>query len=130
MRQDLFFAKLDELNQALMRLEDRVRRAQSADDAQLRAEIEALRAECAAGERRLTQCAEFGRLDELRRLAQWELRLCACAEKVLPEEQDAEMAILRAEFAMDAAIQAAGRAQLAALTAIEQTRLEEREESR
>lgn len=130
MRQDVLSAKLDELNQALIRLEDRARRAQAADTGWLRGEIEELRAECAAGKRRLARCAELGRLDELRELAQWELRLCACVEEGLPEAQDAEMAILRAEFAIDAAIQAAGWAHLTALAAIEQTRREEEEERR
>lgn len=126
MRQGLLEVKLDELRRALTRLEIRTRDAQSADDASLHAQIEALQEECRAWEEALNACAREGRQEELRRLAQWELRLCDCAEKVLPEKQDAEMATLRAEFAIDAAVQAAARAQLAALTAIEQTRTQER----
>lgn len=124
MKQEVLSAKLLELEQAVRQLETRTRELQSGDVERLREEIETLIRCCDEGDERFRACALTSRNPVMRELAGREMHFCERIREITAN-QDEEMCILQAEFAIDAAIQAARRAQLAALIAIDRVNTNE-----
>lgn len=130
MQQKLFSAKLEELNRALSEIEKRAALAQCCDHDALREEIGRLREQCLRCDAQIQSWAQSSRLKCMQDLSQAELDFCALSERIsqsCAESENVEMSMLLAEFAIDVAVQAARRAQLAMLVALEQSNSEEEE---
>ena len=132
-KEDLFSGKLRELERRHRETAAQVRLVENADHGQVRRELERLRREELAEERRLCRRAETSRspavaamsraqleyLCRVRSIVQTELPACLHSEGTTPLEDQAEAACLYGEYAMDAADQAMRHALLAALQAVD-----------
>ena len=126
MAHEILSIKLCELEDQMARLVSRIRLSETADPAQLKREIHALRRECVENELTLQQKLQLSRAGMVATIA----HTYAEIERMIRQDRDALQAqasgdaqsegqILLAEYALDFAIQAANRALLLSMEAID-----------
>ena len=136
MAQGILNAKLDELDRQLRKVHRKIQKSGSANPAQLRADLEQVRKEYAENEKALRNRLRFSRSGVVTGLSvsynQVEQIIRETKNKMeMPGGQEAEKEekILLAEYALDFAMQAAERALLLSLEAMEaQTKQQEKKE--
>ena len=126
MAQGILNAKLDELDRQLRKIQRKIQKSGSANPARLRADLEQVRKEYAENEKALRNRLRFSRSGVVTGLSvsynQVEQIIRETKNKMeMPGGQEAEKEekILLAEYALDFAMQAAGRALLLSLEAME-----------
>ena len=130
MAHEILSVKLCELEEQLSRLSSRIHLSETAGRGQLRQEIRALSKECAETERTLREklrlsraevvaplARTYGEVEELIRKTKSELETRAAGRE--GGEAAAEEKILLAEYALDFAVEAANRALLLSMEAID-----------
>ena len=124
MAHEILAVKLCELDERLARLHGRIHMTESAGRERLRGEISALSDECDAGELALGERLRNSKAGCLAPLAEVYGRIEADirAERERRGGSGAEERLLLAEYALDFAMQAADRALLAAMRAIDAER--------
>ena len=136
MAQGILNAKLDELDRQLRKVHRKIQKSGSANPARLRADLEQVRKEYAENEKALRNRLRFSRSGVVTGLSvsynQVEQIIRETKNKMkMPGGQEAEKEekILLAEYALDFAMQAAERALLLSLEAMEaQTKQQEKKE--
>lgn len=136
MAQGILNAKLDELDRQLRKVHRKIQKSGSANPARLRADLEQIRKEYAENEKALRNRLRFSRSGVVTGLSvsynQVEQIIRETKNKMkMPGGQEAEKEekILLAEYALDFAMQAAERALLLSLEAMEaQTKQQEKKE--
>lgn len=136
MAQGILNAKLDELDRQLRKIQRKIQKSGSANPARLRADLEQVRKEYAENEKALRNQLRFSRSGVVTGLSvsynQVEQIIQETKNKMkMPGGQEAEKEekILLAEYALDFAMQAAERALLLSLEAMEaQTKQQEKKE--
>lgn len=136
MAQGILNAKLDELDRQLRKIQRKIQKSGSANPARLRADLEQVRKEYAENEKALRNRLRFSRSGVVTGLSvsynQVEQIIQETKNKMkMPGGQEAEKEekILLAEYALDFAMQAAERALLLSLEAMEaQTKQQEKKE--
>lgn len=136
MAQGILNAKLDELDRQLRKIHRKIQKSGSANPARLRADLEQVRKEYAENEKALRNRLRFSRSGVVTGLSvsynQVEQIIRETKNKMkMPGGQEAEKEekILLAEYALDFAMQAAERALLLSLEAMEaQTKQQEKKE--
>lgn len=136
MAQGILNAKLDELDRQLRKIQRKIQKSGSANPARLRADLEQVRKEYAENEKALRNQLRFSRSGVVTGLSvsynQVEQIIRETKNKMeMPGGQEAEKEekILLAEYALDFAMQAAERALLLSLEAMEaQTKQQEKKE--
>ena len=136
MAQGILNAKLDELDRQLRKVHRKIQKSGSANPARLRADLEQVRKEYAENEKALRNRLRFSRSGVVTGLSvsynQVEQIIQETKNKMkMPGGQEAEKEekILLAEYALDFAMQAAERALLLSLEAMEaQTKQQEKKE--
>ena len=136
MAQGILNAKLDELDRQLRKVQRKIQKSGSANPARLRADLEQVRKEYAENEKALRNRLRFSRSGVVTGLSvsynQVEQIIRETKNKMeMPGGQEAEKEekILLAEYALDFAMQAAERALLLSLEAMEtQTKQQEKKE--
>ena len=136
MAQGILNAKLDELDRQLRKIQRKIQKSGSANPARLRADLEQIRKEYAENEKALRNRLRFSRSGVVTGLSvsynQVEQIIRETKNKMkMPGGQEAEKEekILLAEYALDFAMQAAERALLLSLEAMEaQTKQQEKKE--
>lgn len=136
MAQGILNAKLDELDRQLRKIQRKIQKSGSANPARLRADLEQVRKEYAENEKALRNRLRFSRSGVVTGLSvsynQVEQIIRETKNKMeMPGGQEAEKEekILLAEYALDFAMQAAERALLLSLEAMEaQTKQQEKKE--
>lgn len=136
MAQGILNAKLDELDRQLRKIHRKIQKSGSANPARLRADLEQVRKEYAENEKTLRNRLRFSRSGVVTGLSvsynQVEQIIRETKNKMeMPGGQEAEKEekILLAEYALDFAMQAAERALLLSLEAMEaQTKQQEKKE--
>ena len=136
MAQGILNAKLDELDRQLRKIHRKIQKSGSANPARLRADLEQVRKEYAENEKALRNRLRFSRSGVVTGLSvsynQVEQIIRETKNKMkMPGGQKAEKEekILLAEYALDFAMQAAERALLLSLEAMEaQTKQQEKKE--
>lgn len=136
MAQGILNAKLDELDRQLRKVHRKIQKSGSANPARLRADLEQVRKEYAENEKALRNQLRFSRSGVVTGLSvsynQVEQIIRETKNKMeMPGGQEAEKEekILLAEYALDFAMQAAERALLLSLEAMEaQTKQQEKKE--
>ena len=136
MAQGILNAKLDELDRQLRKVHRKIQKSGSANPARLRADLEQVRKEYAENEKALRNRLRFSRSGVVTGLSvsynQVEQIIRETKNKMeMPSGQEAEKEekILLAEYALDFAMQAAERALLLSLEAMEaQTKQQEKKE--
>ena len=138
MAQGILNAKLDELDRQLRKVQRKIQKSGSANPARLRADLEQVRKEYAENEKALRNRLRFSRSGVVTGLSvsynQVEQIIRETKNKMeMPGGQEAEKEekILLAEYALDFAMQAAERALLLSLEAMEaQTKQQEKKRKR
>lgn len=138
MAQGILNAKLDELDRQLRKVHRKIQKSGSANPARLRADLEQIRKEYAENEKALRNRLRFSRSGVVTGLSvsynQVEQIIRETKNKMkMPGGQEAEKEekILLAEYALDFAMQAAERALLLSLEAMEaQTKQQEKRRKR
>ena len=138
MAQGILNAKLDELDRQLRKIQRKIQKSGSANPARLRADLEQVRKEYAENEKALRNRLRFSRSGVVTGLSvsynQVEQIIRETKNKMkMPGGQEAEKEekILLAEYALDFAMQAAERALLLSLEAMEaQTKQQEKRRKR
>ena len=138
MAQGILNAKLDELDRQLLKVHRKIQKSGSANPARLRADLEQIRKEYAENEKALRNRLRFSRSGVVTGLSvsynQVEQIIRETKNKMkMPGGQEAEKEekILLAEYALDFAMQAAERALLLSLEAMEaQTKQQEKRRKR
>lgn len=138
MAQGILNAKLDELDRQLRKIQRKIQKSGSANPARLRADLEQVRKEYAENEKALRNRLRFSRSGVVTGLSvsynQVEQIIRETKNKMeMPGGQEAEKEekILLAEYALDFAMQAAERALLLSLEAMEaQTKQQEKKRKR
>lgn len=138
MAQEILNAKLDELDRQLRKIHRKIQKSGSANPARLRADLEQVRKEYAENEKALRNRLRFSRSGVVTGLSvsynQVEQIIRETKNKMeMPGGQEAEKEekILLAEYALDFAMQAAERALLLSLEAMEaQTKQQEKRRKR
>lgn len=130
MAHEILFIKLCQLDDRMARLHSRIHMSETADHGQLRREIDALEHECAEAEESLRENLRRSKSDVTSVLAE----SCGQIERIIRQSQArlqamdtdnrgteaaAEQKILLAEYALDFAHQAADRALLLSMDAID-----------
>lgn len=124
----LFAVKLHEMEKAYARLQCRIEMCQNAERDKLLKEIDTLKDECCENTILLRKLAEGSRTPEVAELASvlltYDQHTQNCLNKTLlsqsvASEEQAEVAAVYAEFAIDQAIQSMKHALLAALVTVE-----------
>ena len=136
MAQGILNAKLDELDRQLRKIQRKIQKSGSANPARLRADLEQVRKEYAENEKALRNRLRFSRSGVVTGLSvsynQVEQIIRETKNKMeMPggQEEKKEEKILLAEYALDFAMQAAERALLLSLEAMEaQTKQQEKKE--
>lgn len=136
MAQGILNAKLDELDRQLRKVHRKIQKSGSANPARLRADLEQVRKEYAENEKALRNRLRFSRSGVVTGLSvsynQVEQIIRETKNKMkMPggKEAEKEEKILLAEYALDFAMQAAERALLLSLEAMEaQTKQQEKKE--
>lgn len=136
MAQGILNAKLDELDRQLRKIQRKIQKSGSANPARLRADLEQVRKEYAENEKALRNRLRFSRSGVVTGLSvsynQVEQIIRETKNKMeMPGGQEAEKEekILLAEYTLDFAMQAAERALLLSLEAMEaQTKQQEKKE--
>ena len=136
MAQGILNAKLDELDRQLRKVHRKIQKSGSANPARLRADLEQVRKEYAENEKALRNRLRFSRSGVVTGLSvsynQVEQIIRETKNKMeMPGGQEAEKEekILLAEYALDFAMQAAERALLLSMEAMEaQTKQQEKKE--
>ncbi len=141
MRRDMLSVKLDQREQRLKRLHTRIYMGQTAGHSQLRQKIDALEQECAQAESALEEnlrgsksavvsilARGYGEIEQTVQRTKFQLQ--AMVRKNLDEESWGEAKLLAAEYALDFAHQAANRAALLAMDAIDTQLLRQETEER
>lgn len=136
MAQGILNAKLDELDRQLRKIQRKIQKSGSANPARLRADLEQVRKEYAENEKALRNRLRFSRSGVVTGLSvsynQVEQIIRETKNKMkMPggKEAEKEEKILLAEYALDFAMQAAERALLLSLEAMEaQTKQQEKKE--
>ena len=136
MAQGILNAKLDELDRQLRKIHRKIQKSGSANPARLRADLEQVRKEYAENEKALRNRLRFSRSGVVTGLSvsynQVEQIIRETKNKMeMPGGQEAEKEekILLAEYALDFAMQAAERALLLSMEAMEaQTKQQEKKE--
>lgn len=136
MAQGILNAKLDELDRQLRKVHRKIQKSGSANPARLRADLEQVRKEYAENEKALRNRLRFSRSGVVTGLSvsynQVEQIIRETKNKMeMPggQEEKKEEKILLAEYALDFAMQAAERALLLSLEAMEaQTKQQEKKE--
>ena len=136
MAQEILTAKLNELDRQLRKVHRKIQKSGSANPARLRADLEQVRKEYAENEKALRNQLRFSRSGVVTGLSvsynQVEQIIQETKNKMkMPGGQEAEKEekILLAEYALDFAMQAAERALLLSLEAMEaQTKQQEKKE--
>ncbi len=136
MAQGILNAKLDELDRQLRKIHRKIQKSGSANPARLRADLEQVRKEYAENEKALRNRLRFSRSGVVTGLSvsynQVEQIIRETKNKMeMPggQEEKKEEKILLAEYALDFAMQAAERALLLSLEAMEaQTKQQEKKE--
>ena len=136
MAQGILNAKLDELDRQLRKIHRKIQKSGSANPARLRADLEQVRKEYAENEKALRNRLRFSRSGVVTGLSvsynQVEQIIRETKNKMeMPGGQEAEKEekILLADYALDFAMQAAERALLLSLEAMEaQTKQQEKKE--
>ena len=136
MAQGILNAKLDELDRQLRKVQRKIQKSGSANPARLRADLEQVRKEYAENEKALRNRLRFSRSGVVTGLSvsynQVEQIIRETKNKMeMPGGQEAEKEekILLAEYALDFAMQAAERALLLSMEAMEaQTKQQEKKE--
>ena len=138
MEQGILSVKLYELDDKIGRMHSRIQAVERAENNQLKQEMEALERECAATDRSLREKLRFSKASSLSTL----LKAYGTIEQAIQEirqkqksreESDknefswSEEKILLAEYALDFAIQAANRALLLSMKAIDAQRKQQEE---
>ena len=138
MEQGILSVKLYELDDKIGRMHSRIQAVERAENNQLKQEMEALERECAATDRSLRKKLRFSKASSLSTL----LKAYGTIEQAIQEirqkqksreESDknefswSEEKILLAEYALDFAIQAANRALLLSMKAIDAQRKQQEE---
>lgn len=141
MAHEILSIKLCELDEQIHRMHSRIYLSESAKHSQVANEITLLQKECAETELMLQRELKFSRASTVSRLSETYTKV----ERIIQEARDeingqiqeegemssVEEKILFAEYALDFAMQAANRALLASLEAIDaQMTLQEKEERR
>lgn len=126
MPHEILSVKLCELDDRIGRLHGRVHLSESACHSRLRQEIESMGRECEAAELALGQRLQYSRSETARALSRAYEQIRQIIDNVQARpgpagdaDQAAEEKILLAEYALDFAVQAADRALLTAMEAIE-----------
>ena len=131
MEQGILTIKLNELEQQYGKLLSRIQLYQEKDHDRIRGEIRKMEEECEQMELMLERRVTGSRSEEAAGLASAQQDYSKAVAKILhekrsgfgradvPEEKEAEAAILYAEFAADFAVQSRNYALLAALTALD-----------
>lgn len=130
MAHEILSVKLCELDDQLSRLSSRIHLSETAGHDQLRQEIDALTKECAETELTLqkrlklskaeavaTLASTYGEIEQIIQRAKSTLKAQAVCRK--DADYEAEEKILLAEYALDFAVQAANRALLLSMEAID-----------
>ena len=127
MAQEILTAKLNELDRQLRKLHRQIQKSSPANPRRLRKELEQVRKECAENEKTLRGRLRFSRAGVVTGLAvsynQVEQIIQETIDTIeapgVSQETAKEEKILLAEYALDFAMQAAGRALLLSLEAME-----------
>ena len=127
MAQEILTAKLNELDRQLRKLHRQIQKSSPANSIRLRKELEQVRKECAENEKTLRCRLRFSRAGVVTGLAvsynQVEQIIQETIDTIeapgVSQETAKEEKILLAEYALDFAMQAAGRALLLSLEAME-----------
>ncbi|HIS80421.1 MAG TPA: hypothetical protein IAB52_03025 [Candidatus Scatomonas merdavium] len=127
MAQEILTAKLNELDRQLRKLHRQIQKSSPANPIRLRKELEQVRKECAENEKTLRGRLRFSRAGVVTGLAvsynQVEQIIQETIDTIeapgVSQETAKEEKILLAEYALDFAMQAAGRALLLSLEAME-----------
>ena len=135
MPHEILSVKLCELDEQIARLHSRIHLSETAGHERLRLEVEALQKECAETELTLCNKLHFSKAAVVTRLSEFydKVEEIVRQETLTPpvESQDKDLAaeekLLLAEYALDFAMQAANRALLTSLKAIE-TQMEQQEQ--
>ena len=125
MAHEILAVKMYELDQKICRLHSRIRMGETADHAQIRTEIAALRDECtetALTLQEMLRCSRACAVADLAGTYAEIERIIQTSKEKLAEHaamRDAEERILYAEYGLDFAIQAANHALLFAMEALD-----------
>ena len=141
MAHEILSVKLCELDEAMSRLHSRIQLSETAGRQRLRAEVESLRDECTEAEFALRDKLQHSRANVLTGLSEFyqdaERLVRQAKEKIArpsavgqAETLNVEEKLLLAEYSLDFAVQAANRALLASLEAIEAQLAQEEQKER
>lgn len=136
MSHEILSVKLCELDNKIGRMHSRIQLSETADHWQLKSEIEALQKECMEDERVIRNNLQFSRAKSVNRIsrayekiegiiAEAREEMGAYVDESQSRELSAEERLLFAEYALDFAVEAAERALLISLEAIDAQRTQE-----
>ena len=138
MEQGILSVKLYELDDKIGRMHSRIQAVERAENNQLKQEMEALERECAATDRSLREKLRFSKASSLSTLLKAYGTIEQAIQEIRQEQKSREESdknelswseeeILLAEYALDFAIQAANRALLLSMKAIDAQRKQQEE---